>query len=182
MIMTKTTEIKESVTIPDDVSINIEKKSVIIKGSKGELTKNFSHPKIIITQKKGSLEISCSDRPKRKEKALIGTYRAHLKSMIKGVTKGYTYTMKTVYSHFPIKTVVEGNKFIIHNFLGERSPRSAKILENVTVAIKGDDVTVSGINKEKVGQTAANIERATKVKNRDIRVFQDGVYITKKGE
>jgi len=50
----------------------------------------------------------------------------------------------------------------------------------VTVEAKGENVTVSGIDKEKVGQTAANIERATKVKKRDIRVFQDGVYIVSK--
>ena len=89
--------------------------------------------------------------------------------------------MKTVFSHFPIKTMVEGNKFIIQNFLGERSPRSAKILNGVKVDIKGEDVSVTGIDKEKVGQTVANIERATKVKNRDIRVFQDGVYRISKG-
>jgi len=81
---------------------------------------------------------------------------------------------------FPIKTSVEGNEFVIQNFLGERSPRKAKILENVKVETMGDNVTVSGIDKEKVGQTAANIERATKVKHRDIRVFQDGVYLISK--
>ena len=89
--------------------------------------------------------------------------------------------MKTVYSHFPIKTSVEGNLFVIQNFLGERSARHAIILEGVTVVAKGDDVTVTGIDKEKVGQTVANIERATKVTRRDIRVFQDGVYRTSKG-
>ena len=100
--------------------------------------------------------------------------------MIKGVTEGFEYKMKTVFAHFPIKTSVEGNKFVIQNFLGERSPRTAKILEGVTVEAKGENVTVSGTDKEKVGQTAANIERATKVKKRDIRVFQDGVYVTSK--
>ncbi len=88
--------------------------------------------------------------------------------------------MKTVFAHFPIKTSVEGDAFIIQNFLGERSPRTAKILEGVTVEAKGENVTVSGIDKEKVGQTTANIERATKVKKRDIRVFQEGVYIISK--
>ena len=89
--------------------------------------------------------------------------------------------MKTVFSHFPIKTSVEGNEFIIENFLGERSSRKAKILEGVVVEVKGDDVTVKGVDKERVGQTIANIERATAVKYRDIRVFQDGVYRISKG-
>jgi large subunit ribosomal protein L6 len=104
-----------------------------------------------------------------------------MNNMIHGVTEGFQYKMKTVYSHFPIKTNVEGNTFVIQNFLGERSPRKALILEGVKVEAKGDDVTVNGIDKEKVGQTVANIERATAVKRRDIRVFQDGIYRTSKG-
>ena len=101
--------------------------------------------------------------------------------MKRGVTQGFEYKMKTVFSHFPIKTMVEGNEFIIQNFLGERSPRRAKILEGVNVDVKAENITIIGIDKEKVGQTVANIERATKVKERDIRVFQDGVYRISKG-
>ena len=113
---------------------------------------------------------------------MIGTFVAHINNMIKGVTEGFEYKMKTVFSHFPIKTSVDGNEFVIKNFLGERSPRRAKILDGVTVEVKGDDITIQGINKERVGQTVANIERATKVKKRDVRVFQDGVYRVSKGD
>ena len=179
--MPKDTEIKEHISPPENVTITLDKNRVTVKGPKGELTKDLTYPRINLSLKDNTIEIACIDRPKRKEKALIGTYRAHINNMIKGVSEGFFYTMKTVYSHFPIKTTVEGQEFLVHNFLGERSPRRAVILDNVTVEIKGDDVTVTGIDKEKVGQTAANIERATKVKNRDIRVFQDGVYITNKG-
>jgi large subunit ribosomal protein L6 len=89
--------------------------------------------------------------------------------------------MKTVFSHFPIKNIVEGNHLVIQNFLGERAPRKADILPDVKVEVKAETITVSGVDKERVGQTAANIERATKVTNRDIRVFQDGIYIIKRG-
>jgi len=82
-----------------------------------------------------------------------------------------------VYSHFPIKNSTDGNTFIIQNFLGERSPRKAVVLDGVKVAIQGDFITVTGADIDKVGQTAANIERATRVKKRDVRVFQDGIYI-----
>jgi len=100
--------------------------------------------------------------------------------MIFGVVNGYEYRMKTVFAHFPIKTTVKGPVFMIENFLGERSARKADILPGVKVDVKGDQVTVTGIDVEKVSQTAANIETATKVRNRDIRVFQDGIYITQK--
>ncbi len=102
--------------------------------------------------------------------------------MIKGVTEGFVYKMKIVYSHFPIKASVKGNEFIIENFLGEKSARKAKLFGNVKVTIKGSDVIIEGINREEVGQTAANIEAATKVKDKDVRVFQDGIYIVSKGE
>jgi len=178
--MASITEIKEQIKIPEGVTATLEKDILIIKGEKGELKRIFSHPKINVKVNGNLITIHSKD-VRRKEKALIGTYVAHTKNMIKGVKEGFEYKMKTVFSHFPIKTLVENNEFIIQNFLGERAARKAKILEGVTVEIKGEDITVQGIDKEKVGQTVANIERATLVKRRDTRVFQDGVYRTSKG-
>ena len=178
--MAKMAEIKEQIPIPEGITASFDNKLLTIKGEKGEVSRAFIHPKIDIKINDKKIEIN-SKNVRRKEKALIGTYVAHTKNMIKGVTKGFEYKMKTVFSHFPIKTSVEGNEFIIQNFLGERSARRAKILEGVNVEAKGEDITVQGIDKEKVGQTVANIERATKVKKRDIRVFQDGIYRISKG-
>ena len=168
------------ISITDGVSVSYNENILTVKGEKGELSRIFSHPKISIKVNGDNIEIK-GQKIRKKGKALMGTYIAHINNMIKGVTVGFEYKMKTVFSHFPIKTSVEDNKFIIHNFLGERAPRKANILVGVNVETKGEDVTVSGIDKEKVGQTVANIERATKVKKRDIRVFQDGVYRISKG-
>jgi large subunit ribosomal protein L6 len=179
--MVKITEMKEEMKIPDGVQITIEGKTVTVKGPKGTLSKTLSHPKIDLAVNGDVVQISCSQSPHKKEKALLGTFRAHIRNMVLGVTQGYECKMKTVFSHFPIKSSVEGNHLMIQNFLGERHPREADILETVKVEVKGENITVTGIDKEKVGQTAANIERATKVKNRDIRVFQDGIYIIKRG-
>jgi large subunit ribosomal protein L6 len=173
-------DLNEQITIPEGVTATLENNVITIKGEKGELFRTFLHPKINIKINGNIIEIH-SKNVRRKEKALIGTYVAHIKNMIKGVSQGFEYKMKTVFSHFPIKTSVEGNEFIIQNFLGERSARRAKILEGVTVEVNGEDVTVKGSDKECVGQTVANIERATKVKKRDVRVFQDGVYRISKG-
>ncbi len=178
--MAKMLDIKEQITIPDNVECTLEKDSLTVKGENGSLSRVFYNPRIGVKVNGKVVEISCKS-PRRKDKALAGTFVAHIKNMIKGVTKGFEYKMKTVFSHFPIKTSVEGNEFVIQNFLGERSPRKAKIIEGVTVEANGEDVTVAGIDKEDVGQTVANIERATKVKYRDIRVFQDGIYRTSKG-
>ena len=178
--MTDNTSIREDITIPGNVKITIENGNLTVNGDKGSLSREFFHPKINLKVKGNVVEVHCKN-PRRKEKALVGTFVAHIKNMIRGVTEGFEYKMKTVFSHFPIKTSVEGNEFIIQNFLGERSSRKAKIIEGITVEIKSDDITVRGIDKEKVGQTVANIELATKVRKRDIRVFQDGIYRISKG-
>ena len=101
--------------------------------------------------------------------------------MVKGVTDGFTYTLKALYSHFPMTLAVKGNQLIVNNYFGERVPRSAAILNGVEVKVQNKtEVVVSGIDKEAVGQTAANIERSTTVKKRDRRVFQDGIYLIEK--
>lgn len=173
-------ELKEEIKLPDGVTATFENNILTIKGEKGEVSRIFSHPKINMKLNGDTIEIQ-SKNVRKKEKALIGTFVAHINNMKKGVTEGFEYKMKTVFSHFPIKTMVEGDLFVIQNFLGERAPRRAKILEGVNVEAKGENITVTGIDKEKVGQTVANIERATSVKRRDIRVFQDGVYRISKG-
>jgi large subunit ribosomal protein L6 len=178
--MAKITEIKEEIMLPEDVTATFTQNTLSIQGAQGELKRTFSHPDINISLKDTTIIIRCG-RPRRKQKALVGTFRAHINNMIHGVTEGFEYHMKTVYSHFPIKTAVQESTFIVENFLGERSPRKARILDSVAVEISGEMVTVKGIDKEKVGQTVANIERATAVKKRDIRVFQDGIYRIDRG-
>jgi large subunit ribosomal protein L6 len=100
--------------------------------------------------------------------------------MIIGVTKGFEYRLKIVYSHFPVTVKIEGDKALIHNFLGERQPRIAKIVRGSKVEVKGDEIKVSGIDIEAVGQTAANFEQATRIIGKDRRIFMDGIYITQK--
>ena len=84
--------------------------------------------------------------------------------------------MKIVYSHFPITVKVEGKKILIENFQGERASRVSMIRGNTKVDVKGDDVIITGPVLTDVSQTAANIQLKSKVKNKDHRVFLDGVY------
>ncbi len=168
------------VEIPEGVKAEIKNGLVVIEGPKGKLERKLYHPKIVIEKIDNKIIVKC-EFARRKEKALVGTFAAHIRNMIKGVTEGFVYKMKIVYSHFPMKVSVKGNEVIIENFLGEKHPRKAKIFGNVKVSVKGDEVIIEGINREEVGQTAANIEHATRVKDKDIRVFQDGIYIVSKG-
>jgi large subunit ribosomal protein L6 len=98
--------------------------------------------------------------------------------MANGVISGYSHKLKILFSHFPISVEVKGKEMLIKNFLGEKQPRKAKIIGAQTkVEAKGQEVSISGISKEEVGQTVANIKSATRIRNRDSRVFQDGFYL-----
>ena len=118
----------------------------------------------------------------KKEKKLMNTLAAHLKNMIKGVTENFEYTMQVCSIHFPITVNIdkEKNLIFIKNFVGETKERTAKLLPEVDVSIKGDIITVKGIDIEKVSQCAGNIEKATRIKKKDRRVYQDGIWITSK--
>ena len=178
--MTITGIIEEKIEVLEGVEVNIENDVMTISGPNGSLSRSFKYPKIDIKKENNAILITCK-LPRRREKAMVGTFRAHINNMIKGVTKGFEYKMKIVYSHFPIKTSVKEKTFIIENFLGAKYPRKAKIVGDTKVMIKGEEVTVTSINKEDAGQTAANIEKATSIRKFDPRVFQDGIYIVRKG-
>lgn len=174
-------EIIHEIDIPEGVTVTVDHGNhTVVKGPKGQLERAFRYRGVEVRVDGGTAVVH-KDMPRREHKAVCGTYAAHIQNMIHGVTRGWRYELKVVYNHFPIKTAVQGDAFVIENFLGERHPRRATILPGVKVTAKGQDVTVEGIDKQAVAQTAANIESATRVRGRDIRVFQDGIYITAKG-
>jgi large subunit ribosomal protein L6 len=170
-----------TVEIPESVDGTLEGRIVTIKGEKGELTRDFSHAPIQIQLDGKTVTVQAS-WPRKKEAALVGTVRSHIQNMIKGVTTGFTYKLKIVFSHFPITVKVVGDYLSITNFTGERNPRKAKIMGDTKVIIKGEDIIVQGISLEDVSQTAANIQNATKIKSKDPRVFLDGIYVYEKHE
>jgi large subunit ribosomal protein L6 len=170
--------IREEIEVPEGVDITLNDE-VNVNGPQGKLSRKFIYPNITIKQEEDKVVLE-TQFPKKKDKAMIGTIRSHITNMIHGVTDGFTYHMKIVYAHFPMTVKVTGNKVTIENFLGERYPRTAKIVGSAKVQVKGEEVTITGINKEDVGQTMANLEQATKIKGRDPRVFQDGIYLISK--
>ncbi|MCC7553462.1 MAG: 50S ribosomal protein L6 [Methanobacteriaceae archaeon] len=170
--------IMEEINIPEGVEVIIDD-NISIKGPNGQISRKFTYPNVKIKKENNSIVLKTSF-PKKKDKSMIGTTKAHLNNMIKGVTDGFTYNMKIVFAHFPMTVKTDKNKVSIDNFLGERHPRFANIVGDAKVSVKGDEVTITGVNKEDVGQTMANLEQATKIKGRDPRVFQDGIYLLSK--
>lgn len=172
---------EDVIKIPEGINVSYEKGIILVAGKLGEVKKKLSHPIVKINVAGGEVKVS-SDREDRKAKRLIKTFAAHIKNMIKGVQEGFTYKLKVVYTHFPTTVKIDGDKILIENFIGERSPRTAKKLPGVEVEIQKQDITVTGIDLDAVSQTAANIERASRIVGKDRRVFQDGIFIVEKGK
>ena len=174
-------EISKTIKVPDNVDVSLDGKKVNVKGSKGSLTRDFSFATITIEGEGKNIRI-WAKWPRKKEAALVGTITSHIQNMITGVTKGYQYKLKIVFSHFPISVKLQGRTIQIENFTGERRARSIELIGDVKVKIEPDDIIIDGIDLEDVSQTAANIEQATRVRNKDPRVFLDGIYVYERNE
>ncbi len=172
------TEKKNRVVVqaPSGVKVSLEGYMLTVEGSLGKVRKDFSKIPVALQVSDGSV-VATTYEQRKKDLAMLGTVRSHVKNMIEGVTKGYTYRLKVVYAHFPSSVKTKGNTILVENFYGERSPRVAEAIGDCKVSVEGDDVIVRGVSKEDVGQTAGNIEQATRVKRKDQRVFLDGVYV-----
>ncbi len=170
----------KEISIPTGVEIEVQNSVVTVKGPQGALERDLFYPGVDVRADAYKVTITTTSM-KKAQQSIVGTYVSHVENMITGTTEGFYYKLKMVYSHFPIQVKVQGQNFSIENFLGERKSRVARIMGSSTVRIQGDEILVTGTNNEHVGQTAANIEQATRIKGRDPRVFQDGIYLTEKG-
>jgi large subunit ribosomal protein L6 len=171
---------KYEINIPQGITVSKKDNFLLVKGKLGELNKEFKSKlvNINIESQKIVLE-SINDRTKTL--AILNTVKAIVKNMLSGVNKKYVYTLRGVYSHFPLTLAVKGKTFVINNYLGEKKSRVIDIPDTVEISVKGKDVIVKSIDKSLAGTVAGLIENSVKPKNRDRRIFQDGVYIITKG-
>ena len=174
--------LERTVSIPDHVSVQVEGRTVKVKGPLGSLQEDLSHLPVSINVNDNKVRLETT-WPRKREIGMLGTAAAHVRNMLKGVTQGYRYELRTVYAHFPVTVKVDEKAKVlkIENFTGEKTPRYAKIVEGVKVDVKGEDISVEGIDLKSVSQTAANIQDSTKIKKKDLRVFLDGIYVSGKG-
>ncbi|KAG5255351.1 60S ribosomal protein [Salix suchowensis] len=147
----KTILSSETMDIPDGVKIKINARVIEVEGPRGKLSRDFKHLNLDF----------------QKTSAAIRTALSHVENLITGVTKGYRYKMRFVYAHFPINaSITNSNTAIeIRNFLGEKKVRKVDMLDGVTI-----------LRSEKVKD-----ELKCHVKNKDIRKFLDGIYVSEKG-
>ena len=172
-------EIFVEIEIPNEVELSIEGNKVSVEGPEGKNKRAFNLNNLIF-EKRGNKIIIGNKKATKIEKKNINTISAHLKNMIKGSQKKFEYKLKICFSHFPFTVEVKEKEAIIKNFLGEKVNRICRIPEGVEVKVDKQNIVVISTDKELAGQAAANLERVTKIKKRDQRVFQDGIYITSK--
>jgi len=175
----------EELDIPESVDITIKSRLITVKGPRGTLTKNVRHVDMDIQVVKGKAsKVSLAVwQGGRKHVACLRTIRSLINNMVIGVTKGFQYKMRAVYAHFPINCIIQddGNALEIRNFLGEKTVRHVDMLDGVKVVeskTQKDELILEGNDIDNVSQSAASIHGICRVRNKDIRKFLDGIYVS----
>ncbi len=172
-------DLERTIDISEGLEVVINGNKFTIKGNGNELVRTFDTGRVVANVKDNKIVLSAKGATRRESK-MIGTIWAHLKNMIKGFSEDFVYELEVCNVHFPMNVKLDGDRVVIKSFLGETTERISKVLPNVNVDIKGSKITVSSNNIEAAGQTAANLEKATRLTGRDRRIFQDGIFMTSK--
>lgn len=174
----------EKIKIPSGVTVALSARTVTVSGPRGSLTRSFSHTPIEFELPSPTILTARIWFGARKHIACLRTICSHVENMIKGVTLGYIYKMRSAYAHFPINlSIVNGGKCLeIRNYLGEKRVRRIPMLDGVKVEItdQKDEIQLLGNSIEAVSQSAASIQQATAVKDKDVRKFLDGIYVSER--
>jgi large subunit ribosomal protein L6 len=168
-----------TVELPPGVTASVKGRELFMKGPNGSATKVFQRIPVDIEVNGDEVTIK-PFTGKKKDLISANTVSSIVRGLVHGVTSGYEYKMKVVFAHFPVTVKIKDDMVMVENFMGERSPRLAKILAGCKVTTEGDDIIIKGTSLEQIGQTAANVEQATRIKRKDQRIFLDGVYVYEK--
>lgn len=175
-------KMETSVEIPSGVTVTKKRHMLGFAGPLGKTFMSFRRIPVGIDISGDRILLKAAS-PRKRDYAILHTARSIIRNICEGLVSGYTVKMKIVFAHFPVTVKVVDNQIRIENFQGERAARTARIVGATTkVTPKGDDVLVTGAVWTDVTQTAANIELATKIKDKDHRVFLDGIYVYEKSK
>jgi len=169
------------VEIPEKVQLKLSGKMLQVTGPLGKTHKDFKKIPVNLEIKECKVFLKALGKRQR-DYAILNTSKSIIKTLCEGVIEGYTVKMKIIFSHFPITVKTDKKNVLIENFQGERAPRTTRIWGDTKVTSKGDDVVLTGPVLTDVTQTAAEIQLKSKVKNKDHRVFLDGIYTYEKSK
>ncbi len=172
-------DITQEIGLTEGVTVTLEGLSLTVKGPKGEISREFAHPRVEIKMDGGKVILSATKGTQR-EKKLIATFTSHIRNMIAGVVEPHLYKLKICSGHFPMNVSVSGQNFTVKNFLGEAVPRKVMMPEGVKIKVEGTEVIITSSDKEIAGKAAARVEQLCRITDRDRRIFQDGIYMIHK--
>lgn len=176
---------KLEIAIPQDITVTINKRKVTVCGKRGKLERDFGHCPLDMAVEGDKISIT-TWFPRGAQKGLPRTIGSHIENMFTGVTKGFEYKMRFAYAHFPISSHITDNNSVIEirNFMHDILTRRVSCPEGVTVRASTDvkdEIVLTGNSIEDVSRTAARIHESLKVRNKDIRKFLDGCYVSARG-
>lgn len=183
----KTVLASRTIDIPEGLEVTVAARVVTVKGPRGVLTRDFKHQNMDLRKLEGEegnkvrIDLWFASR---KQLACVRTIMSHIDNMFTGVTRGFQYKMRFVYSHFPINVTLTGKNVEIRNFLGEKRVRKVQLCEGVDYersADVKDQIVLTGNDLGLVSLTAAKIQQATNIRKKDLRKFLDGIYVSDKG-
>ena len=146
------------VTVPSGVDVTIDGSNVTVKGPKGQLAHQVAEPITVVSGEDGALQVA---RPNdaRESRALHGLTRSLIANMVEGVTNGYTKKLEIHGTGY--RVVAKGSD--IEFALGYSHPILVKAPEGISFQVENPTrFAVSGIDKQLVGETAANIRKLRK--------------------
>jgi len=168
---------KLPVTIPAGVTITCDKGVLTVKGPKGTLVREV-RPDVTISIDGDVLTLTPEKTPEAP--ALWGTYAAHVRNMIKGVTEGFTKVLEI--EGVGYKAEVKGSDIVLN--VGYSHPVALTIPTDITAVVEKNAITLTGVNKDDLGQFAANVRKVRKpepYKGKGIR-YRGEFIIRKQGK
>jgi large subunit ribosomal protein L6 len=170
---------KKPIEIPQGVEVKFEDSQIIIKGPKGELKQEI-HPMVKVEQKDKQLIVSVTDEGNKTQKSLWGLFGSLIKNMVEGVTEGFNKKLEV--NGVGYKVALQGDKLILN--VGYSHPVEYNIPKGIETEVDKNIISLSGIDKQLVGETAAQIRRIRKpepYKGKGIK-YDDEVIIKKVGK
>ncbi len=171
----------QEIDIDKGVTISVDGSTVTIKGKLGSCTKKFNRRLISVSSSNSKIKVEEASNKKLAKKAVLAAqaFSSELSTSIKGVEHGIEQKMVIFFAHFPMSIEIKGKTILIKNIFGERISRETRTVGDTKVEVKGQAITVKGVDAYDVGQTVANLRKICFARGFDTRVFQDGIYKSK---
>jgi large subunit ribosomal protein L6 len=167
------------ITLAQGVTATISGNKVTIKGPLGANERQFNDALLKVEAKGSKILVEQAPVNKKLAKKAATSEISLVKELsndINGVVKYFEVNMEAVYAHFPMTIEIKPGVISIKNMLGERAARTAPMVGSTKAEAKEKKLRIFGTKLEDVTQTAANVRKACRVRHKDERVFQDGVY------